>query len=138
MSNTSSRHRPKPKPRRSKPNHGDHTRKPSLDTMSALFVGCPRCGFFLSGYRARVGIPKLKAAIEKVQDVERDWLVLGWQHSMLELLERTYGCEIPSDTLHFETRCRECGRVMILEQVAEETKSLRIQAMPRIRYLNRD
>ena len=106
--------------------------------MSALFVGCPRCGFFLSGYRARAGVPQLKAAIANVQDIARDWLVLDWQHSIRELLERTYGCELQADTLHFETRCSECGRVMMLEQAAEETKRFRIQVMPRIRYLNRD
>ena len=96
------------------------------------------CGFFLSGYRARIGVNELETAISKLQDTQRDWLQLGWQHAMLELLERTYGCELPSDTYHFEHRCSECGRVIVLEESAEQTKSLRIQVMPRIRYLNRD
>ena len=130
--------RPKSNSRRSSNKPRNKGPNVSLDTISTLFVGCPRCGFFLSGYRARIGLPQLEQAVAQLQDVQRDWLQLGWQHAMLDLVERTYGCEIPSDTYHFEYRCGECGRVMVLEESAEQQKSLRIQVMPRIRYLNRD
>ena len=102
---------------------------PSLALISRLFVACPRCGYFLSGYRARVGLNRLEAAIAGISDIDIDWLELGWEHSMLELLERSYGCEIPSNVEHFEERCEACARLLILSE-EEGTRSLIIQVKP--------
>ena len=131
----SSRSRNRSKSNKPRLKHSQRSKKLSLQIISELFVGCPRCGFFLSGYRARAGVQQLTSAILQVKNVSRDWLVLDWQPTMLDLLERSYGCEVPSDTFHFETRCEACARVLILEESAEQITSLRIQLMPRIRHL---
>ncbi|MGB1253445.1 MAG: hypothetical protein ACPG8W_22720 [Candidatus Promineifilaceae bacterium] len=130
--------RPHAKKKQRKPEQARPKPSVSFKRMSQLFVACPRCGYFLSGYRARMGVDALKTAVEQVKDVDRDWLHLGWHYRMLDLLERTYGCEIPADTLHFELRCGTCSRVLVLEESAEEAKSLRIQVMPRTRHASRD
>lgn len=69
---------------------------------------CHRCSFFFGGYRALYGADK--PLVLAAQD---GWIDLGWRAELRELLERSYGIELHSDTLHYEGRCEACMRVFV-------------------------
>lgn len=93
--------------------HRPKSNKPKtpLDTVRESFFACGRCSFFFSGLRALLGLDMVTAM---AQHVEKGWLQTAWSVELRDLVERSYGYEIYSDTLHFAGSCKACGRLFVV------------------------
>lgn len=81
----------------------------------AAIVACPRCSFFLSGYRL-IHDDFDSAA----QNNEQGWLELTWNQETRKLLHKSYGFTIDSETYHFEGICKECNRAFAYSASEED------------------
>ncbi|HET6445657.1 MAG TPA: hypothetical protein VFI27_13865 [candidate division Zixibacteria bacterium] len=97
------------------------------EIVTASFVVCPRCSFFLSGYKLIQ--TDFTDAVAKSDD---GWLDLTWSHETRRLVLKTYGYRIDEATIHHEGLCRECQRVFVFGTTEEEIKSsfFRIEVVP--------
>lgn len=97
----------KPKPSRSR----KHKPKTPVDFVRESFFACGRCSFFFAGMRAKL---TLETLTQMAYASNEGWLETYWSQDLCELVERTFGCEIHSDTQHFADSCLECGRKFIV------------------------
>jgi len=97
------------------------------EKVTASFVVCPRCSFFLSSYKLIQ--PDLNDAVAKSDD---GWLDLTWSHETRSLVLKAYGYRIDEATIHHEGLCRDCQRVFIYGTTEEVNKSsfFRIEVVP--------
>ncbi len=96
------------------------------EIATASFVACPRCSFFLTGYKLIQ--PDFIEAVEHSSD---GWLNLTWNHDTRRLIQKTYGNRIDKDTIRFEGVCRDCQRVFVFGAEEEgESASFRIEIVP--------
>lgn len=96
------------------------------------FSGCTQCGYFLTSYRAAVGLQSLGNAVEQS---EHNWLDLGWHESMPTLLYHAYELTTDGTPSFLEHCCPECHRVISIQEVKQEgdaaaITNLAIQIMP--------
>jgi hypothetical protein len=99
----------------------------SPEQVTKSFVVCPRCSFFLSGYK--LIHPDFTEAVEQSTD---GWLDLTWNHDTRRLIQKTYGSRIDKSTAHFEGICRDCQRVFICGETEEDGENtfFRIEIVP--------
>jgi len=99
----------------------------SPEEIKIAFGTCPRCSYFLTGYR--LIHDDLDQAITENQE---GWIVLSWSGPMRNLVHKVYGGRIDLEVTHFSGICRECHRAYILEgDEAESVKpSFRIEVYP--------
>jgi hypothetical protein len=104
-----------------------HTDELTPEKVTSSFLACPRCSFFLSGYKLINA--DFTQAVEKSDD---GWLDLSWNHDTRRLIQKTYGCMINEDTIQYEGICRECQRVFTCGQPesAEDSTPFRIELVP--------
>lgn len=84
----------------------------------SYFSGCGRCSFFLSGYRAAFGEETVRQA---VAEIDEDYLYLGWNGRLQDLVVRSYGVRVDVDYDHYEALCPECRRQFVYDAGDEET-----------------
>jgi len=99
--------------RKKRSKHADAT---SPEQVTSSFVACPRCSFFLTGYKLIHS--DFNEAVEKSSD---GWLDLTWSHETRRLILKTYGSRIDRETLHFEGICHDCSRVFVCGESEEES-----------------
>jgi hypothetical protein len=106
--------------------------KAVLDEVIAYFSACGRCGYFLTGYRALVGLEALETAVNQAKS---GWLVLKWNDDVRELVLKSYASDVEANDFHFEGCCMECRRHFIFRATrsANFPDSLRIEIKPRKR-----
>ena len=94
------------------------------ETVAGAFVACPRCSFFLAGYR--LIHDDFAEAVEKSQG---NWLDLTWNSATRNLVQKSFGCRIDQDTFHFEGVCKECRRSFVYKASPTErsTEVFRIE-----------
>ena len=80
-----------------------------------LFLACPRCSFFLAGYR--LVNSDLDHAIEKI---DNNWLDLTWNSESRKLVQKVYGSHIDLELDHFEGVCRDCQRAYVYSSAEED------------------
>lgn len=99
-----------------------------LQAVTALFLACARCSYFLAGYQLIFN--DLAAAVSQSED---NWIILSWSKAVRLLLHNSYGCLIDIDLLHYAGHCRECQRLFVYQFSEEETprQILRVQLRPR-------
>ncbi len=89
------------------------------DEVVAAFMGCPRCSFFLVGYRLLHD--DFERAVEGSQD---GWLTLSWDHAVNRLVYKSYGRQLEADAYHLQGSCQFCWRAFIFETAeADDTES---------------
>jgi hypothetical protein len=79
--------------------------KMSKSEVIASFVACPRCSYFLSGYR--LISDDFNSAVDKSA---AGWLSLTWGHKIHLLVQKSYGSNIYIDLDTFQGICPECQR----------------------------
>ncbi|MGH2535970.1 MAG: hypothetical protein ACRDHL_01085 [Candidatus Promineifilaceae bacterium] len=79
---------------------------PPSAEVEAAFVACPRCAYFLAGYK--LIYPDYERAVKS--SGREGWLRLRWDQQVAELLERSYGAPVDIACLRFETLCPACQR----------------------------
>ena len=104
-----------------------HTDELTPEKVTSAFWVCPRCSFFLSGYKLINA--DFAQSVEKSED---GWLDLTWNHDTRLLIQKTYGYRIDKDTVQYEGICRECHRVFMYGQSeeAEAQPYFRIEIVP--------
>lgn len=89
----------------------------------AAFMGCARCSFFLAGYRL------LHDDFEKAVDAREDgWVTLTWDHSVNQLVYKSYGSDLESDAYYYQWSCKFCRRAFVYRagEGEEQLSTLRI------------
>ncbi len=106
--------------------------KDTVDDVIAYFSACGRCGYFLTGYRALVGLEALETAVNQAKS---GWIVLTWNDDVRELLLKSYASDVEANDLHFEGCCMECRRHYIFRATRSPNfpDTLRIEIKPRKR-----
>ena len=79
--------------------------KISKNEVIASFVACPRCSYFLIGYRLLSD--DFDSAVDKSA---AGWLSLSWNHEIRLLVQKSYGSQIYMDLDTFQGICHECKR----------------------------
>jgi hypothetical protein len=94
--------------------------------VTASFVACPRCSFFLSGYRLIQ--TDFNEAVERSSN---GWLEFTWNHDTRRLIQKSYGSRIDKDTVRYEGVCPDCQRVFVYGEGEEaESAYFRIEIVP--------
>jgi hypothetical protein len=78
------------------------------DEVAKTFIACPRCGFFLAGYR--MIHDDYGEAVRKSKGKVLD---LTWDKATRDLVQKSYGCRIHQDAYHFEGICQDCRRSFV-------------------------
>lgn len=78
------------------------------------FSACTQCGYFLTSYRATVGLEQLKSAVEQS---EHNWLDLGWHENMPTMLHHAYELATDGTPDFLEHCCPECHRVISIQPI---------------------
>ena len=86
-----------------------------VDQVSAYFTACPRCSFFLAGYR--LVQQDFELAVEKSTS---GWLDLTWNLQVRNLVQKSFGCELANDLQLFQGTCPSCRRAFVFEAGLEE------------------
>lgn len=104
----------------------------SLNQLTSYFAPCGRCGYFLVGYRAALGLANLQTAVDRAKS---GWIVLTWNDVVRELVMKSYASSIEENDFHFEGCCPECRRHFIFRasRRPNHPHSLRIEMKPRKR-----
>jgi uncharacterized C2H2 Zn-finger protein len=104
-----------------------HTDDLTPERVTSSFLACPRCSFFLSGYKL-INVDFIQA----VEKSDNGWLDLTWNHDTRHLVQKSYGYMINKDTIQYEGICRDCQRVFTYGQPesAEESTRFRIEIVP--------
>ncbi|HSG18870.1 MAG TPA: hypothetical protein VLE70_21430 [Anaerolineae bacterium] len=89
--------------------------KPRTDQVSAYFAACPRCSFFLAGYRL-----VQQDFGEAVKKSNSGWLDLTWNLAVRNLVQKSFGCEMADDLQVFQGICPSCRRTFVYEAHQEE------------------
>ncbi|UCG24411.1 MAG: hypothetical protein JSW55_20210 [Chloroflexota bacterium] len=103
---------------RSNPSSGKgagHRGQVRADQVSAYFTACPRCSFFLAGYR--LVQQDFDEAVEKSNS---GWLDLTWNLTVRNLVQKSYGCEMANNLQVFQGTCPSCRRPFVFEAGQEE------------------
>ena len=94
---------------------GDKRRKQgkgSGDRLIRHFAACPRCSYFLSGYRVLYGKDVVKTLVDEVED---GWIPMPWTVETRNLLQRSYGIRTDVGFYYFEIACDSCCRRIVFE-----------------------
>lgn len=92
---------------------GKHREDKTPDDVARAFVACPRCGFFLAGYRLLHD--DYDEAVGKSNGKILD---LTWDNSTRILVQKSYGCQIQQDAYHYQGTCQECRRSFVYKAPA--------------------
>ncbi|GMQ78489.1 MAG: hypothetical protein BMS9Abin02_1004 [Anaerolineae bacterium] len=79
--------------------------KMSKSEVIASFVACPRCSYFLTGYR--LISDDFDSAVD---ESAAGWLSLSWDHEIHLLVQKSYGSHIDMELDTFQGICPECQR----------------------------
>ena len=85
------------------------------------FVVCGRCSFFLADYRARHGDEALRDA---ARESDGKWLVLEWDRTMRQVLQKSYGGRLDRSLYYYDSQCPECRRRFVYRAGDEEEGQL--------------
>jgi hypothetical protein len=77
----------------------------SKNEVIASFVACPRCSYFLIGYR--LISDDFDSAVD---ESAAGWLSLSWDHEIHLLVLKSYGSRIDIELDTFQGICPECQR----------------------------
>lgn len=83
------------------------------DDIAKAFVACPRCGFFLAGYRLLHD--DYDEAVGKSNGKILD---LTWDNATRTLVQKSFGCQIHQDAYHYEGTCQDCRRTFVYKAPA--------------------
>lgn len=92
---------------------GQRREEQTPDEIAQTFVSCPRCGFFLAGYR--LIHDDYAGAVGKSNGKTLD---LTWDNATRILVQKSFGCQIPQDAYHFEGSCKDCRRTFVYKAPA--------------------
>ena len=109
-----------------KPAKRGRQQKPS--DIIDYFVACPRCSYFLAGYRLLQ--PDLDQAIEESAG---DWLSLTWDHQVRNLVYKSFGYEMGEELQALQGVCPDCQRAFVYQSPSEEgdASQFSVQINPR-------
>ncbi len=96
--------------------------------VADYFAGCPRCSFFLAGYRL-----VCQDFDEAAAGAVDDWLDLSWNLAVRNLVGKSYGHALSEPFEAFQGVCPECMRAFTVEPGPDDEESHRfsIQINPR-------
>ena len=93
---------------------------PSTGDVLASFFGCPRCSYFLSGYRL------IHDDLETIfRTSSMTWLSLVGDFKTRRLIHETYGSQTNLEAEYFEGICPVCRRRYILDSSDENNPTAR-------------
>lgn len=102
------------KTKMTKKRSGRQAKKTTIPIID-YFIACPRCSFFLAGYRLLE-----QDFDEAMANASTDWLDLTWNPAVRNLVRKSYGCEIDEDLQVFQGVCPECRRAFVFATGEEE------------------
>jgi len=96
--------------------------------VAGFFTACPRCSFFLAGYR--LIFQDFDQAARSATD---DWLDLSWNLAVRNLVDKSYGYDMNEPFEAFQGVCPACRRAFIIETGDDQAERARfsIQINPR-------
>ena len=94
---------------------GPRDRK-SAARVADYFVACPRCSYFLAGYRL-IEQDFDDAAVNAIDD----WLNLSWSMKVRDLVQKSYGYDFDEGLQVLQGVCPECRRAFIFEAAEQGT-----------------
>ena len=105
----------------------DQKANKALESVVRSFVACPRCSFFLAGYRLIHD-----DFAEAVSNRHGNWLYLKWNSATRGLIQKNFGWWIGVDATHYEGICQDCRRVFIYSGLTDKTdlESFEVQVKP--------
>lgn len=105
----------------------DQEANKALSSVVRSFVACPRCSFFLVGYR--LIHDDFAEAGSNHQD---NWLHLTWNSATRSLVQKNFGWWIGVDATHYEGICQDCRRVFIYGGLTDgkNLESFEVQIKP--------
>lgn len=96
--------------------------------IQAAFFVCPRCSYFLAGYRARHGLENLETAAA-ASDI--NWLDLTWNQETQRLLQESLGGQVDAALFHYSISCPECHRIFLYHQEEGGEATFQVEVQPR-------
>ena len=102
--------------------------KTPYEIVQAAFFACPRCSYFLAGYRARHGLENLEAA---AAGSDNSWLDLTWNQETQGLLQESLGGQVEAGLFHYSISCPECRRVFLYHQEEGGEATFQVEVQPR-------
>jgi hypothetical protein len=98
---------------------GDH---PSTADVLASFFGCPRCSYFLSGYRL------IHDDLETtIRTSSKTWLSLVGDFKTRKLIHESFGSQTNLEADYFDGICPVCRRRYILDRSDDKSPTVRIK-----------
>ena len=99
----------------------------SISEVTASFVACPRCSYFLSSYRLLH--EDFDSAVENSAE---GWLLLSYDRDVSILVQKSFGSHVYMDLDAFQGICRECQRPYSYQKIDPETEktSFKIKIVP--------
>jgi hypothetical protein len=96
-------------------------------SVTRSFVACPRCSFFLAGYRLIHD-----DFAEAVSNRQGNWLNLTWNSASRSLVQKSFGWWIGMDATHYEGICQDCRRIFIYSgpTVRKDLETFDVQIKP--------
>lgn len=100
----------------------DSDNYPSSGDVIASFFGCPRCSYFLSGYRLIHDDLETTVGASSVT-----WLSLIGDFNTRKLIHESYGSHANLEAEFFEGICPECRRRYVLDCSDKNNPTVRIR-----------
>jgi hypothetical protein len=94
--------------------------------VADYFTACPRCSFFLAGYR--LIFQDFNEAAASSAD---DWLDLSWNLAVRNLLAKSYGYDLAEPFEAFQGVCPLCRRAFAVEASDDQEYRFSVQINPR-------
>lgn len=99
-----------------------------FEIIQEAFFACPRCSYFLAGYRARQGLENLEAA---AAGSDGSWLDLTWNQETQRLLHDSLGGAVDAALYHYSISCPECHRIFLYHQEEGGEATFQVEVRPR-------
>jgi len=94
--------------------------------VADYFTACPRCSFFLAGYRLI-----FQDFNEAAGGASDDWLDLSWNLAVRNLVAKNYGYDMAEPFEVFQGVCPDCQRAFVVEKGEDQDPRFSIQINPR-------
>ena len=103
----------------------ENEERPSKKSVREAFLACPRCSYFLSGYRL------IHNDFQEILEAStKEWLVLVADHKTRLLIYESYGNRINQNTEYYEGICPDCRRRFVYDGENGDNPQFQIRIKP--------
>lgn len=97
-------------------------KKKSPPSLLKQFAACGRCSFFWAGYKLID-----ETFDETAVSPNQGWLTLSWNHSVRDLVHKSFGNRLDLDFYYYEGCCSACQRPFIFQGAANDNTPARLR-----------